>query len=226
MSHAAQQTTMRLVIGPRRFSTWSLRGWLVMKATGADFQLIDADYRSEAQRAELRRLSPSGFVPVLHVDGDVLWDTLSITEWAAERYPDAGLWPVDAVARALARSTAAEMHSGFHALRSVCGAGPDHPMVGDARSPAPVDPGLERDVRRLVSLWREMRGRFGTGGPWLFGARSAADIFFTPVALRFRHFQIDLAAHGDRDGTAADYARLLLDHPHVKEWEGDALARA
>lgn len=212
---------MQLVIGPRTYSTWSLRGWLILKATGAAFETVDARYDSEAAKARLRALSPSGFVPVLKVDGEMIWDTLAIAEWAAERFPEARLWPADPTARALARSATAEMHSGFAALRTFCGTGPDHPMVGDARADAPSDPALDRDLARLVALFRQMRGRFGAGGPWLFGERSIADIFYTPVAARFRHFRIDLAAHGD-DGTAADYAAALLAHPHFLEWSAAA----
>ncbi|MND77301.1 Stringent starvation protein A [compost metagenome] len=214
---------MELIIGPRLFSTWSLRPWLVLKRAGADFETREVWYRTEAEKAELRRLSPSGFVPLLKVDGETLWDTLAISEWAAERYPEAHLWPVDPIARALARSATAEMHSGFHALRDLCGMGPDHPMAGDARAEAPSDPGLDRDLARLVALWGQMRARFGGGGPWLFGDWSIADAFFTPVAARVRHYQIDLAAHGD-DGVGVAYVAALLQQPHFREWEAAALS--
>lgn len=214
---------MELVIGPRAYSTWSLRGWLVMKATDADFAAIDARYDTPEQKAALTALSPSGFVPALRVDGEVIWDTLAIAEWAAERYPKAGLWPSDSTARALARSVTAEMHSGFQALRTFCGTGPDHPMVGDARAETPSDPALDRDLARIVGLVRQMRSRFGQGGLWLFGARTVADIFYTPVAARVRHFQIDLSAHGD-DGTAQTYMKALLAHPDFRRWEAEALA--
>jgi len=214
---------MELIVGPRLFSTWSLRPWLVLRRAGAVFDTREVWYRSEAEKAELRRLSPSGFVPLLKVEGETIWDTLSISEWAAERYPEAHLWPVDPIARALARSATAEMHSGFHALRDLCGMGPDHPMAGDARSPAPSDPGLDRDLARLVVLWRQMRDRFGADGPWLFGDWSIADAFFTPVAARVRHYQIDLTAHGD-EGTAAAYVVALLAQPHFREWEAAALS--
>lgn len=139
---------MELIIGPRLYSTWSLRPWLVLKRTGAAFTTREVSYRTEAQKAELRRLSPSGFVPLLKVDGETLWDTLSISEWAAEHYPEAQLWPVDPTARALARSATAEMHSGFMALRDLCGMGPDHPMAGAARAETPSDPALDRDLDR------------------------------------------------------------------------------
>jgi glutathione S-transferase len=217
---------MELIIGPRLYSTWSLRPWLVLKRTGAEFTTREVFYRTPEQKAELHRLSPSGFVPLLKVDGETIWDTLSISEWAAERYPQAQLWPVDPTARALARSATAEMHSGFSTLRTLCGTGPDHPMVGEARSQAPADPALDRDLARLVELWRQMRGRFGADGPWLFSQWSIADAFFTPVAARVRHYQIDLAARGDVDGGARAYVEALLAQPDFREWEREALTNA
>ena len=214
---------MELIIGLRTYSTWSLRGWLVMKRTGADFTTVDVCYETEAQKAALRQVSPSGFVPVLRHGDTLIWDTLAIAEWAAETYPEARLWPADPTARALARSATAEMHSGFSALRTFCGAGPDRPIVGEARSETPSDPALDRDLARLVDLFRQMRGRFGQTGPWLFGDWSIADAFFTPVAARIRHFQIDLSAHGD-DGAAATYVAALLAQPDFRQWETEALA--
>jgi glutathione S-transferase len=115
------------------------------------------------------------------------------------------------------------MHGGFMALRTDCGMGPDHTMTGPDRSPPPTGEGVARDIRRIVSLWQEMRRRFGAGGPWLFGEWSVPDAFFTPVAARFRHYQIDLAAHGD-DGTAAAYRDALLAQPDFREWSAQALS--
>lgn len=215
---------MELLIGPRIYSTWSLRGWLVMKATGADFVVRSARYDTEADRAALRALSPSGFVPALRVDGETVWDTLAIAEWAAEHYPKKALWPADPVARAQARSATAEMHSGFTALRTFCTMGEGHPMVGDARSQTPSDPALDRDLDRIVALVRQMRQRFGAGGPFLFGQWSIADAFYTPVAARVRHYQIALEAHGDSDGVARAYLDTLLAQPDFLEWERQALA--
>jgi glutathione S-transferase len=214
---------MELIIGPRTYSTWSLRGWLVMKRTGADFTVIDARYETEAQKAALREVSPSGFVPVLKVGGELIWDTLAIAEWANEHYPEARMWPADPITRALARSATAEMHSGFSALRNFCGTSSDRPMVGDARSETPSDPALDRDLSRLVTLFGQMRHRFGASGAWLFGDWSIADAFFTPVAARLRHFQIDLADYGD-DGTAGAYAEALLAQPDFRLWEAEAQA--
>lgn len=214
---------MELIIGPRLYSTWSLRPWLVLKRCKAEFTVREIDIYSPAGKAVLEQVSPSRLVPLLKVEGETIWDSMAISVWCAERYPEAGLWPADPRARWLARSAACEMHGGFMALRTDCSMGPDHTMVGPDRSPSPTGEAVARDIRRIVSLWSEMRNRFGAGGPWLFGEWSVADAFFTPVAARFRHYQIDLAAHGD-DGTAAAYRDALLDQPDFLEWSAQALS--
>jgi glutathione S-transferase len=161
-------------------------------------------------------------VPLLKVDGETLWDSLAIAVWCAERYPAARLWPADEKARWLARSVTCEMHSGFMSLRSECGMGPDaqgviHTMVGPDRAPPPTGEATLADIRRLVEIFRDMRGRFGAAAPFLFGEWSIPDAFFTPVAARFRHYQVDLAAFGD-DGVAQAYCDALLDQPEFHEW--------
>lgn len=213
---------MELIVGTMAFSTWSLRPWLVLKRCGADFTLREIPVYAPESAALLAEHSPSGKVPVLKVDGVTIWDSLSIAVWCAETYPQARLWPVDAHARWLARSVTCEMHSGFLALREACSTGPDangvvHTMVGSDRAPPPTGEALAVDIRRLISLMVEMRGRFGAGGPWLFGEWSIPDAFLTPVAARFRHYQIDLAAYGD-DGRAATYVAELLQQPDFLEW--------
>ncbi len=214
---------MELIIGPRLYSTWSLRPWLVLKRCKAEFTVREIDIYSPAGKAVLEQVSPSRLVPLLKVEGETIWDSMAISVWCAERCPEAGLWPADPRARWLARSAACEMHGGFMALRTDCSMGPDHTMVGPDRSPSPTGEAVARDIRRIVSLWSEMRNRFGAGGPWLFGEWSVADAFFTPVAARFRHYQIDLAAHGD-DGTAAAYRDALLDQSDFLEWSAQALS--
>lgn len=213
---------MELIVAPRLYSTWSLRPWLVLKHCGADFTTTEIDVYSEAGQAEIARLSPSRLAPLLKVDGETIWDSMAICVWAAERYPEARLWPADAHARWLARSAVCEMHSGFMALRTHGAMGPDHSMVGPDRSTLPSDEGLERDIRRLVSLFMDMRARFGAGGPYLFGEWSIPDAFFTPVATRFRHYQVDLSAFGD-DGSAQAYCEALLVQPDFLEWSAEAL---
>lgn len=214
--------SLELIIGPRRFSTWSLRPWLVLKRCGADFTVRELDFNTPEGHAEMLAVSPSGLVPALRVDGEVIWDTLAISLWCAERWPEAPLWPSDPVARALARSVTAEMHSGFSALRTACTMNPNHPMVGDAVSPPPDDPRVRAEVERLVDIFVGMRARFGAAGPYLFGRWSIADAFFTPVATRIRHYQIDLAAHGDADGSARAYVAALLSQPDFLDWCAEA----
>lgn len=208
---------LELIVGNLAFSTWSLRPWLVLRRCGAEFALTQVPLYGEGYEAKVRAVSPSGKVPVLKVDGETLWDSLAISVWCAEQYPDAKLWPSDAQARWLARSAVCEMHSAFMALRTHMGMGPDHLMIGDGRAETPDEPTLHADLRRMVELWRDMRGRFGADGPYLFGAWSIADAFFTPVAARMRHWSVDLAAFGD-DGVAAAYRDALLNDPLFLEW--------
>ena len=205
---------MEIVIGTRAWSTWSMRPWLALKKTGAEFdetliQLRQADGGSEAAIAAH---SPSGLVPALKVEGAVIGDSLAICEYLAERFPKAGLWPADATARALARSAAAEMHSGFASLRGEC------PM--DLKAPvrtAELSEATHKDVRRIVALWNGLLSRFG--GPWLGGAEwGIADAFYTPVATRFRTYGVALSDYGDA-GPAGQYAERLLERTEFKAWE-------
>jgi glutathione S-transferase len=208
---------MEIVIGTRAWSSWSLRPWLVLKRTGADFSEAVVELRQgEATAEAIAPHSPSGQVPVLK-DGDlVIWDSLAICEYLHERFPEAALWPADPVLRALGRSAAAEMHGGFMALRRECA------MALDVEpSPAELTEEVSRDVRKIVARWNQLLAR--SGGPFLLGDWSIADAFFAPVATRFRTYGIDLAAHGDT-GPAAAYAERLLATPEFLEWERAARA--
>lgn len=214
---------MELVIGDRAFSTWSLRPWLVLKRCGAEFTTTEIKLDQPETAEQIARHSPTGKVPVLKVEGETIWDSLSISVWCAERYPEAKLWPADAHARWMARSVTCEMHSAFMTLRNECGMGREHHMVGKPGPAHTPSQALSADIRRLVGMWSEARRRFGGGGDYLFGQWSIPDAFFTPVACRIRHYQLDLRAHGD-DGTAAAYVRTLLNDPDFLEWERLALA--
>ncbi|MGZ8401203.1 MAG: glutathione S-transferase, partial [Methyloceanibacter sp.] len=162
--------------------------------------------------------TPAGKVPALKTRTVVVWDSLAILEYLAERHPEHQLWPQSDDARAVARSIAAEMHSGFIALRN------DMSMDLLARllSP-PIGEALEADISRIVAIWKDTRARFGTSGPFLFGTFSNADAMFAPVATRFRTYGVDLARFGD-DGTAADYAATILALPEMAEWTEGAKA--
>lgn len=208
---------MELIIGDRQWSTWSLRPWLVLKRTGAPFQeTVVALRQGQATEAAIAARSPSGLVPALK-DGDLtIWDSLAISEYLAERFPDARLWPADPPARALARAAAAEMHSGFASLRGEC------PMELNAEPRvAELSEATHRNVRRIVALWSELLKRFG--GPFLAGEWSIADAFFTPVATRFRTYGVKLTDHGDT-GLAGAYAERLLETPEFLAWEKAARA--
>jgi glutathione S-transferase len=206
---------MQLIIGTKNWSTWSLRPWLVMKRANIAFDEVLIQLRAEDTAERIAPFSPSARVPCL-VDGSLkVWDSLAICEYLAETTP--GLWPSDKTARALARSACAEMHSGFASLRNECS------MDLKLRTTTELAEATQKDVRRIVALWSEMRGRLGAEGPFLFGAWSIADAFFTPVATRFRTHGIVLAEFGDA-GAAQAYADTLLGEAAFLEWEAAALA--
>jgi glutathione S-transferase len=198
-----------LYIGNKNYSSWSLRGWLAMKLSGAPFR-EEMVALIGAYNAANRAFSPSARVPCLHDGSVVVWDSLAIAEYLAERH--AGMWPADAAARAWARSACAEMHSGFSNLRNE--------MTMCIRERVDVRPwsvGLADDIARIAEIWSEGRRGFGQGGRYLCGAFSLADAFYAPVAFRFRTYGVVL------DHAAADYLQALLAHPLLREWEEAAL---
>jgi glutathione S-transferase len=203
----------KLYIGNKNYSSWSLRGWLVTKLSGAPFEEVMVTLTGETRlpNPAHRRFSPSARVPTLH-DGDlVVWDSLAIAEYLAERH--AGMWPADGIARAWSRCVCAEMHSAFSALRNemtMC--------IRERVDVRPWSSELAADIDRIVEIWNEGRRRFGRGGPFLCGDFSIADAFFAPVAFRFRTYGVAV------EGAAADYQTALLAHPFVREWEQKALA--
>ena len=200
-----------LYVGNRNYSSWSLRGWLVAKLSGAPFREVPVALVGSGRNPANLPFSPSGLVPCLHDGETVVWDSLAIAEYLAERHPD--MWPADAAARAFARSITAEMHSGFASLRN------DMTMcVRERVDVRPWSPALEADVARVEALWNEARRRHGAGGEFLCGAFSIADAFYAPVAYRFRTYAV---APG---GAAGRYLHELLAHPWMQEWEAAALA--
>jgi glutathione S-transferase len=212
-------SAMELVIGTKAWSTWSLRPWLVLARSGARFTetLIQLRQEDNMTRAAILPHSPSGLVPALKAGDLMIVDSLAICEFLHERFPQAGLWPRDADLRALGRSAAAEMHSGFGALRSECPMDLCAPPQSRALSEACM-----ANVARIVEIWRGLLDR--SGGPYLLGEWSIADAFFTPVATRFRTYQIDLTSAGDADGRAARYAEAVLKIPEFLAWEAAAKA--
>lgn len=196
-----------LVIGNRTTSSWSLRGWLAMKRTGADFDEIMVWFKRPETRAQIEAHSPSGLVPVLKHGDRVIWETLAIIEYLAELYPEAGLWPADSAARAHARTISAEMHAGFGALRNHMPMDLQNEFPGEG-----IGEGVAGNIKRICEIWRDTRQRFGTGGDFLCGGFCAADIMFAPVVTRFRTFGVEL------DPAAQAYADAVLDQPLMREW--------
>jgi glutathione S-transferase len=202
---------VKLYIGNKNYSSWSLRGWLVTKLSGEPFEEIAVPLTGLVPNPANRAFSPSGLVPCLH-DGDiVVWDSLAIAQHLAERHPQ--MWPDDPRARAWARSISAEMHSGFAALRS------DMTMcIRERVDVRPWSPGLAANIERVTQIWEESRRRFGAGGAFLCGRYSIADCFYAPVAFRFQTYDVKPG------GAAGAYLEALLAHPDVGEWERAAVA--
>lgn len=203
---------MRLLIGNKTYSSWSLRPWILMRELKIPFEEEIIPLRHPDTRDRVLKVSPTGKVPAL-VDGDVtVWESLAILEYLADKHPGRGIWPTDLKARALARSISSEMHAGFVALRSAC------PM-NLMRRYQPKDRGadVKADVERITALWREARARFGSSGPFLFGAFSAADAMYAPVATRFRTYSIAI------DPVSQAYADAVLSTSAFKSWQADAL---
>ncbi len=198
---------LTLVIANKNYSSWSLRAWLALEATGLVFDEVVIPLGLPETGREIRRWSPSGRVPALR-DGDLLvWDSLAICEHLAERCPDAGLWPDEPAARAHARSAVAEMHSGFQALRQ------HMPMNLRAHRPgAGRGPGVEQDIARVVEIWEECRRRHADSGPLLFGTFTLADAFYAPVVGRFRTYGVEPG------GEAEAYMTAIWALPAMQRW--------
>jgi glutathione S-transferase len=204
--------TLKLVIGSKNLSSWSLRPWLLLKQIGLTFEEVLIPLRRPDSQARLIAASPSGKVPIL-VLGDIqVWDSLAICEFLAEHDPS--LWPADSAARAMARSVSAEMHSGFSALRTFL------PMDFTARfgPPGKLLTPVRADVERVLAIWTDCRRRYGQGGPFLFGAFSIADAMFAPVCSRFTTYAISL------DPVSAEYVERMMGLPAMQEWARDAAA--
>ncbi len=202
---------MKLIVGNRNYSSWSLRGWLACKQSGQLFEVLTVPLYGEdweAQKRNSEDLAPSsGKVPILWDGEAVAWDSLAIVEYLADRVGRDRFWPKPDDARAMARSMVAEMHSSYQALRREC------PMNIRARvegySPSEA---AAADVIRILQLWAEARARFGKGGPFLFGAFCAADIFYAPVVSRFLTYGIPVP------GFAGAYMQAVWEHEWMGEW--------
>jgi glutathione S-transferase len=195
-----------LTINSRNYGAWSLRGWLICRFAGLDFEVDERGADDPSQRDELLLMSPSFLVPCLSLDGLEVWDTLAIAEFLAERFPESGLLPADPADRALCRSISGEIHSGFAALRSAL------PMNVKARyEEFKVFSGAQADIDRITEVWCRCLG--ARPGPFLFGDRpTVADAMYAPVCSRFTTYGVEL------DPTSAAYVATIMALPEMREW--------
>jgi glutathione S-transferase len=202
---------VKLYIGNKNYSSWSLRGWLLTKLSGEPFDEVHVPLTGATPNPANLAFSPSGLVPCIHDGEIVVWDSMAIAGHLAERHPE--MWPADPAARAWARSISAEMHAGFAALRSEMAM-----CIGERVDVRPWSKALDADIGRVVRIWDESRRRFGAGGAFLCGRFSIADCFYGPVAFRFRTYGVLV------DGVVRAYLDALLGHPLMQQWEQAALA--
>ena len=200
-----------VVIGNKNYSSWSLRGWLMARIAGIEFEEIVIPLDLPETQAAIRKHSPSGRVPVLLHRGLAVWESLAIAEYLNDLKPEVGLWPASAAARAHARSISTEMHAGFMELRN------NMPMNIRASYPGKgMTPAVRADIERITSIWRDCRKRFAGAfqkdDGFLFGAFGAADAMFAPVVTRFRTYGVKL----DTDSDA--YCNAVLAQPAIKDW--------
>ncbi|WKW32120.1 glutathione S-transferase family protein [Pseudomonas viridiflava] len=199
--------SLHLIIGDKRYSSWSLRPWLVLEMTGAPFTDQVIRLNLPDTRENILKYSPTGKVPALQCEHGTIIDSLAICEYLVERFPDVDLWPRDISARAQARSACAQMHSGFMSLRS------NMPMdlrQDQAMEVIPVD--TQADIDRIVALWAECRKAAKEDGPFLFGRPSIADAFFAPVAIRLRTYRVALPDE------ALAYIETIYQWPAFQRW--------
>lgn len=209
----------QLVVGDKNYSSWSLRPWLLMRMFEIPFGEINVDIYNEGARERVLEHVPSAKVPALKVGGLTIWDTIAIIEYLAETHTGCAIWPSGKEARAIARAVSAEMHSGFASLRT------EMPM--DMNSDKRVDSVSQEvgyDVTRILEIWRTCRNAHGSGGPFLFGAFSAADAMFAPVTSRFQTYGVNVADFGD-DGTGKTYCETVLGLEPVKDWMSQGRAQ-
>ena len=196
---------LTLIIGNKNYSSWSLRPWLLMKHVNLEFEELLIPLDTPETREQIDRYAPSGRVPVLRQGTLCVWDSLAICEYVAELSGSG--WPRAREVRAVARAVCAEVHSGFSTLRSLW------PMNARARNRrTAVTAALEADIERIDELWNDCRGRFGSGGPWLFGEYSVADAMYAPMVLRFNTYAARISQ------TARWYMATVLEDAPLQEW--------
>ena len=204
--------TLKLIIGNKNYSSWSLRPWIAMKLAGIEFDERVIPLYEPGSREQVLKFSPAGKVPVL-IDGDMpIWESLAILEHLAEKFPQAGLWPADARTRSHARVVANEMHGGFMPLRRNC---PMNIWLPPKQRPQPDE--VIDNVRRIDALWSDCRARFGQNGPFLFGAFGAADAMYAPVVSRLHSYGLEVGP------VSRAYMDAVMALPAWGEWREAAL---
>jgi glutathione S-transferase len=203
--------TLTLYVGNKRYSSWSLRPYIALVQTGLPFEDRTIWLNHPETKAEITRVNPAGRVPVLHHDGQVIWETVAICEYLNELAPEAGLWPADRVQRARARAIAAEMHAGFAALRNHMPMDLLASKPGEGHAPEAL-----ADARRVQDIWRDQLA--ASGGPFLFGTPTIADAMFAPVTTRFTSYGVEL------DPTCRAYVEAVAALPAMQAWKAAAAA--
>lgn len=204
---------LTLVIGNKNYSSWSLRPWLALKHTGAPFREVRIPLYTPGYKIELAKYTPSGKLPCLIDGGTTVWDSLAICEYVSELFPQAGLWPADREARAVARSVSAEMHSGFANVRTHMGMNARRRISG-----RPVPREVHEEIERIEEIWRTCRTRYGAAGPYLFGSFTIADAMYAPVVTRFVTYDAHVSPLSRR------YMEAILALPAMQAWLADAHA--
>ena len=210
---------MQLVIGNKNYSSWSMRPWVLMRQLGLHFEEIKLRFDftpHSAFRRALAHHSPAGLVPILLDDSFAVWDTLAIMEYLNEKFPTRGVWPEDIQQRARARCLAAEMHSGFGALRNHCPMNIEAQLADVGQRVWAEQAEVRANVERIEVMWLEALA--ASGGPFLFGEFSAVDAMYAPVAMRMRTYALPMSPH------VASYVQALTAAPGVAAWITDALA--
>ena len=204
--------SLKLLIGNKRYSSWSLRPWIAMKFFGVAFEEIMLPLYQPDSPAKVLKYSPTGKVPAL-VDGEtVVWETLAILDYLVDKFPTLKMWPDDLAARGMARAVSSEMHAGFGPLRKHCPMN----MMRDRAKPRDIPADVQANVKRIDAIWTQARAKHGQGGPFLFGAFSAADAMYAPVVSRFSSYAIPVSA------VSKDYMDVIMALPAWQEWEASA----
>ncbi|MBV8664900.1 MAG: glutathione S-transferase family protein [Burkholderiaceae bacterium] len=207
----AQRAGLKLVIGNKNYSTWSMRAWVAMTAFNIPFEEVNISLKQPETSSQILQYSTSGRVPVLVAGETVVWDSLAICEYLAEQFPEKNMWPQDVDDRAMARSICAEMHSGFGALRSAMWMNIRASFPGKGRTPE-----AQADIGRIGEIWEDCLAKSGPHD-FLFGDFTIADAYFAPVVMRFRTYAVSLAP------VLQSYVDRVAAHPAVEKWIAGAL---